>query len=428
VVAIAIFDSRIGLRAAPHIAPFAGLFWSAGACALSRALNEIIVAITAGCDLWLWAAGRFLTCFATSAHVETALCEDLRGNRAGCGRAIRATGSSWRNGCLRRSAQGECQRLIGPVKYLPDINFRDRVLGLVAAGWHPARNLEHALSTLESIGGGNPAHSSSSPSWCWISNLRLHPGKGAIMPVSTDAKGPRSGSYANRNQKRSRVGRLSRRPSPSSCGAGSGFRSTPPGSSSGTRRAIRADIGGRPPCRRAGYMDKLRGPLLDTLNMATTGTVLALFMGCRWHFWQSQHTERVFCQVPWNCSSLFATPRCNSLTLGGCWLAHHRSGVFCRADGDCLRSIGFCAAAFEAIVEMTRNRSRRSLRPAASRWPGDGFTGYRAESCPLRRLKRLPLGLNIANHRARPGLARRHRTASAILAQHAGLAPGDADS
>lgn len=126
----------IGLGAARNIAPLPVYLVCRGIVALSRALNEIIVAILLVAIFGFGPLAGFLTLsFATIGFLSKLLAEDIEEMDRVQAEAIRATGSSWLQWVNYGVQPQVMPRLIGLSMYRLDINFRESaVLGLVGAG------------------------------------------------------------------------------------------------------------------------------------------------------------------------------------------------------------------------------------------------------------------------------------------------------
>ena len=135
VVGIAI-PIPIGLGAARNIAPLPVYILCRGIVALSRALNEIIVAILLVAIFGFGPLAGFLTLsFATIGFLSKLLAEDIEDMDRVQAEAIRATGSGWLQWINYGVQPQVMPRLIGLSMYRLDINFRESaVLGLVGAG------------------------------------------------------------------------------------------------------------------------------------------------------------------------------------------------------------------------------------------------------------------------------------------------------
>jgi len=126
----------IGLGAARNIAPLPVYLVCRAIVALSRALNEIIVAILLVAIFGFGPLAGFLTLsFATIGFMSKLLAEDIEEMSKAQAEAIRATGSSWLQWINYGVQPQVMPRLIGLSMYRLDINFRESaVLGLVGAG------------------------------------------------------------------------------------------------------------------------------------------------------------------------------------------------------------------------------------------------------------------------------------------------------
>jgi phosphonate transport system permease protein len=135
VVGIAV-SIPIGLGAARNIAALPIYLVCRSIVAVSRALNEIVVAILLVAIFGFGPLAGFLTLsFATIGFLSKLLAEDIENMDKVQAEAVRATGASW----LQRYVYGVhpqvIPRLIGLSIYRLDINFRESaVLGLVGAG------------------------------------------------------------------------------------------------------------------------------------------------------------------------------------------------------------------------------------------------------------------------------------------------------
>ena len=126
----------IGLGAARNISILPVYLVCRSIVALSRALNEIVVAILLVAIFGFGPLAGFLTLsFATIGFLSKLLAEEIENMDKVQAEAIRATGASW----LQRYVFGVhpqvVPRLIGLSVYRLDINFRESaVLGIVGAG------------------------------------------------------------------------------------------------------------------------------------------------------------------------------------------------------------------------------------------------------------------------------------------------------
>ncbi len=126
----------IGLGAARNIAPRPVYLLCRGIIAVSRALQEIIVAILMVAIFGFGPfAGVVTLSFATIGFLAKLLAEDIEDSSKDQLEAIRATGASWSQ-LMNYGIQPQVMpRLIGLSMYRLDINFREStVLGLVGAG------------------------------------------------------------------------------------------------------------------------------------------------------------------------------------------------------------------------------------------------------------------------------------------------------
>ncbi|QIE56781.1 phosphonate ABC transporter, permease protein PhnE [Pikeienuella piscinae] len=135
VVGIAI-SIPIGLGAARNIAPLPVYVICRGIVAVSRALQEIIVAILLVAIFGFGPLAGFLTLsFATIGFLSKLLAEDIEAMDRSQGEAIRATGARWLQWINYGVQPQVMPRLIGLSMYRIDINFRESaILGLVGAG------------------------------------------------------------------------------------------------------------------------------------------------------------------------------------------------------------------------------------------------------------------------------------------------------
>ncbi len=135
VVGIAI-SIPIALGAARNIAPLPIYLVCRAIVAISRALNEIIVAIILVAILGFGPLAGFITLsFATIGFLAKLLAEDIENMNKSQAEAIKATGASWTQWINFGVQPQVMPRLIGLSMYRLDINFRESaVLGLVGAG------------------------------------------------------------------------------------------------------------------------------------------------------------------------------------------------------------------------------------------------------------------------------------------------------
>ncbi len=135
VVGIAI-SIPIALGAASNIAPMPVYLLCRGIISVSRALNEIIVAILLVAIFGFGPLAGFLTLsFATIGFLAKLLAEDIEDMNKSQAEAVRSTGASWLQWVNFGVQPQVMPRLIGLSIYRLDINFRESaVLGLVGAG------------------------------------------------------------------------------------------------------------------------------------------------------------------------------------------------------------------------------------------------------------------------------------------------------
>ncbi|MCP5087428.1 MAG: phosphonate ABC transporter, permease protein PhnE [Rhodobacteraceae bacterium] len=135
VVGIAI-SIPIGLGAARNIAPLPVYLACRGIVAISRALQEIIVAILLVAIFGFGPLAGFLTLsFATIGFLSKLLAEDIESMDRVQAEAIKASGARWTQWINYGVQPQVMPRLIGLSMYRIDINFRESaILGLVGAG------------------------------------------------------------------------------------------------------------------------------------------------------------------------------------------------------------------------------------------------------------------------------------------------------
>lgn len=126
----------IGLGAARNVAPLPVYLVCRGIVAVSRALQEIIVAILLVAIFGFGPLAGFLTLsFATIGFLSKLLAEDIESMDRAQAEAIRATGARWTQWIEYGVRPQVMPRLIGLSMYRIDINFRESaILGLVGAG------------------------------------------------------------------------------------------------------------------------------------------------------------------------------------------------------------------------------------------------------------------------------------------------------
>lgn len=126
----------IGLGAARNVAPLPVYVVCRGIVAVSRALQEIIVAILLVAIFGFGPLAGFLTLsFATIGFLSKLLAEDIETMDKVQAEAIKASGASWMQWINYGVQPQVMPRLVGLSMYRIDINFRESaILGLVGAG------------------------------------------------------------------------------------------------------------------------------------------------------------------------------------------------------------------------------------------------------------------------------------------------------
>lgn len=135
-VAGVLLSVPIGIGAARNLAPRAVYYLCRSIIAVSRSLQEIIIAILFVTMFGFGPFAGFLTLsFATIGFLAKLLAEDIEDIDESQTEAIRATGASWFQ-LINYAVQPQVMpRLIGLSLYRLDINFRESaVIGIVGAG------------------------------------------------------------------------------------------------------------------------------------------------------------------------------------------------------------------------------------------------------------------------------------------------------
>lgn len=135
-VAGVLLSVPIGIGAARNVAPKAVYYVCRSIIAVSRSLQEIIIAILFVTMFGFGPFAGFLTLtFATIGFMAKLLAEDIEDIDESQTEAVRATGASWLQ-LINYSVQPQVMpRLIGLSLYRLDINFRESaVIGIVGAG------------------------------------------------------------------------------------------------------------------------------------------------------------------------------------------------------------------------------------------------------------------------------------------------------
>jgi phosphonate transport system permease protein len=126
----------VGLGAARNLAPRAVYLACRAIIAVSRSLQEVIIAILFVAMVGFGPFAGFLTIsFATIGFLSKLLAEDIEDADPGQLEAVRATGASWWQWVDYSVWPQVLPRLVGLVLYRFDINFRESaVIGIVGAG------------------------------------------------------------------------------------------------------------------------------------------------------------------------------------------------------------------------------------------------------------------------------------------------------
>lgn len=135
-VAGVLLSVPIGIGAARNVAPKAVYYVCRSIIAVSRSLQEIIIAILFVTMFGFGPFAGFLTLtFATIGFMAKLLAEDIEDIDESQTEAVRATGASWLQ-LINYAVQPQVMpRLIGLSLYRLDINFRESaVIGIVGAG------------------------------------------------------------------------------------------------------------------------------------------------------------------------------------------------------------------------------------------------------------------------------------------------------
>ena len=132
---------------------------------------------------------------------------------------------------------------------------------------------------------------------------------------------------------------------------------------------IAADIFGRATPPRWSYMEKLWGPLWDTLNVATIGTVVSLVFAVPVAFLAARNTTPSVTFIrPLALFFIVASRSINSLIWALLLVAIIGPGILAGTIAIALRSIGFCAKLlYEAIEEINTDQVEAITATGASR-------------------------------------------------------------
>ena len=133
---------------------------------------------------------------------------------------------------------------------------------------------------------------------------------------------------------------------------------------------IADDIWTRATPPRWDYITQLGKPIWDTLNIATLGTIISLFLAVPVAFLAASNTtpSRYFVR-PIALLIIVSTRSINSLIWALLLIAIIGPGVFAGVIAIAIRSIGFCAKLlYEAIEEINHSQVEAITATGASRW------------------------------------------------------------
>ena len=133
---------------------------------------------------------------------------------------------------------------------------------------------------------------------------------------------------------------------------------------------IADDIWTRATPPRWAYITQLGRPIWDTLNIATLGTIIALFLAVPVAFLAARNTtpSALFIR-PIALLIIVSTRSINSLIWALLLIAIIGPGVFAGVVAIAIRSIGFCAKLlYEAIEEIDHSQVEAITATGASRW------------------------------------------------------------
>jgi phosphonate transport system permease protein len=133
---------------------------------------------------------------------------------------------------------------------------------------------------------------------------------------------------------------------------------------------IANDIWTRATPPRWSYLTQLGRPIWDTLNIATLGTIIALFLAVPVAFLAARNTTPSALLIrPVALLIIVATRSINSLIWALLLIAIIGPGVFAGVVAISIRSIGFCAKLlYEAIEEIDESQVEAISATGASRW------------------------------------------------------------
>jgi len=133
---------------------------------------------------------------------------------------------------------------------------------------------------------------------------------------------------------------------------------------------VAGDIASRMVPPKWGYVSTIWGPLWDTINIATLGTLLALCMAVPVAFLAARNTTpNAYIVRPVALFVIVSSRSINSLIWALLLVSIIGPGVFAGTIAIALRSIGFCAKLlYEAIEEIDHTQVEAIEATGASRW------------------------------------------------------------
>jgi phosphonate transport system permease protein len=133
---------------------------------------------------------------------------------------------------------------------------------------------------------------------------------------------------------------------------------------------IAGDIWTRATPPRWEYISQLGRPIWDTLNIATMGTIIALFLAVPVAFLAARNTTPSALLIrPLALLIIVSTRSINSLIWALLLIAIIGPGVFAGVIAIAIRSIGFCAKLlYEAIEEIDHSQVEAITATGGSRW------------------------------------------------------------
>ncbi len=191
------------------------------------------------------------------------------------------------------------------------------------------------------------------------------------MPVHDISGARRSGGARNRTEALIQLGHLADRRCDLRLVLATDFRARPPGSSSGTRRASPATSGPAPRRRAGPTSTSCGGPIWDTLNIATLGTIIALMHGGAGGVSGGAQHHAVAALHPAHRAADHRLDALDQLAdLGAAADRDHRARRVRRRSSPSrsARSGSAPSCSTRRSRKSTKPRSRRSPPPGASRW------------------------------------------------------------